>query len=1283
MEPPPSPLASYLVHSDSTADDDADTADDRVHSDASTAELAASVPPARSMLDDFRRGVLISDDDDDGTGSMESSGSSSWSDAVVPGRRRGGLLRRPHMPDWSPSASLERESASAAAAPLSGEEDSSGSSRGPTSQSPIRRKLPSSGRRPRGRAGERAPAALPAAAERAGVEVSPRCLDFGSVVQWCSSARVLSVHNPSRFAARLRGAIIGADGASAPGAFQLRLDAGWPVLPPMSTVSLEVSLAPLDVGTYAACLVVHATTDGGGSAQVAAVCDLRGCCAESPLQLSREQDGETPAALRFHNISADPIAFSVTADEPFRVSPSALTLHPGELHVSVIEPDSMSSNSPPAWVTVHDSTNANMHRLELSSGAAALDHVPVALEAPAARTAALDALARPSAIALADSIVARDTDGADRFALVGVNTEVHIEVHNAHSVPVQLTPRLSVGRASAVMTLKSAVPVMATSSAPSVFTICVCATEVGTYACELELLCMDKSFVSVPVRLKVEEENWVVDAGGGGSESLDFGTVDSHGLHVLSMQIHNRSLVPTAVQINLLGPENPSTGAALPRCFSVALDQPGSQDYAPASGENLPSDGDGLVVQLPACTDEGGRATVHVRFELPPDCRRTANESVIECSGLLRLQSFSPEGEPARAPKTVQQLELLAKAGTPRLQVPGGEQLLLFCIDSPSAGVCTQRLTLRNYGSVEASCQLSTTDESFHAEPQAIVVGPSKVVAVIVTFAALCIDARDREIEHGGQNTITGHLNVSTAYELFQVPLRAEIRTHPHLVCSAPVVNWGCVELGSTQRQSILVRNRSSFGCEIFAAIADLDGPEQPCPCPFAIEGDEIVHLHANAGHEIVLSFTPSEVAFVRHGLFIRDKCGRTYKIPLLGAGGKSQISLQLEHDARLLDFCSGALPGKPLRKTLRLHNNGTRTGFVHVDCTSANSDVVLVGPSNAASVVIAPNKSHEFVLERRQTDAASSTVHRETSLDVYCGDELARRRRRQCRHTRWAEDLGFSGFSPGRDAFDDTFYNEEFFVEPQQEEEDGVASTAHEEDTMFDDYFDEPIFEAQLKRLSVPLILKVDSAAGEDEGPHGPGIARLAEPSIPRIPLATKKAEEDVPTASRSPLSEHRKENYGVEQSQSQASSAQFTCFALMPRGYLLQCALTAGERIGTPRHPECLHTHVHRLEFPPTSLGASMTNQLELCNGHKREITVVGAPISLRKHTAPAIDTHKPALFCVCICSDGCHLSLCCPAPKISYTQQVANPAACEVRACCHGLRASAHAHFDDRAG
>jgi hypothetical protein len=54
--------------------------------------------------------------------------------------------------------------------------------------------------------------------------------------------------------------------------------------------------------------------------------------------------------------------------------------------------------------------------------------------------------------------------------------------------------------------------------------------------------------------------------------------------------------------------------------------------------------------------------------------------------------------------------------------------------------------------------------------------------------------------------------------QVYQVPLRAETYrgAHPHLICSAPVLNWGTVALGDTQCQRLLVRNRSTTRSPIF-----------------------------------------------------------------------------------------------------------------------------------------------------------------------------------------------------------------------------------------------------------------------------------------------------------------------------------------------------------------------------------------------------------------------------------------------------------------------------------
>lgn len=990
----------------------------------------------------------------------------------------------------------------------------------------------------------------------------------------------------------------------------------------ISVVVCQVELAPPIAGPCAATLVVHATTDGGGRSQVAAVCDLRGSCDASPLHLALERANEGtaksdigelhPLRLRLQNTSVRLIELLITADEPFETQTTALKLHPDEVYVASIERQSSQSDSVQvqhSCLTVRDKTNDNTHRLLLSdvlSTAETSAH-------PAAYAASHNATLgkSPPVAALAASISARAAGKSKWYGLVGVRIQVQVEIYNAHSQPMRLVPRLNQSgdattqdrSSGTTMSLESTEPIVATPSAPCTYVASICTAQAGTHAVELQLLCTDESFVVVPLTVQVEQANWFVD---GEADGLDFGTVDGHGSHFVSTQIHNRAAVPTVVRIFLDEEAGAARGATsrCSRCFFAALGHPG-EDISDENALRLES---GDRIQLPPCSDTAGSVTVYVGLH-PSDT--VGHESLIECRGSLRVESLRHDDE---EPKTAS-LRLHAQVGTPRLQVPGGEQLLLFCIESLTAKTSTQKLSLRNYGNVPAFCSLSTTNESFCVDPQAVVIGPSEVVEVRVTFAVELTSTDTRPEQ--ASDTITGHLEVTTKHMLFQIPLRAEIRTHPNLVCSAPVVNWGCVDIGATQRQSIVVRNRSNFRCEIFAAIANLDGPDLSRPSPFTIEGAEIVQLNGHARHEFVLTFTPVDVSFVRHGLFIRDKCGRTYKIPLLGAGGKSHFTLALEHGERAIDLSSDAPKTARVRKTLNLRNTGTRTGFVHVDCTSMGGDVVVVGPCNAASVVVAPNKSHEFVLETSwECSIATTSVRQVADLHIYCGDELARRRRRQCRHMRWSEELGCSGNSLGRDAFDDTFCNEQFFVEPHQ---DGAAG-AHE-DTMFDDYFDEPIFEAQLKRMSVPLIIGSEETIAQ---PPNPSSAATVDTN----PAPRNKATGTVTDAwmvSRIPLGESQVDNTR-EARKSQAAPEKngkpcmhdnlglCLCSAclLCPLAHQ-RCTLAVEKLAAVPRHPECLHAHTSGLEFPPTAVGETATAQLELCNGHRREITVVGMQHSL----------------------------------------------------------------------
>jgi hypothetical protein len=222
--------------------------EDSVSSDSSssTDALLTSVPPptvaALPNLTEFRSEVRAMHSDSDHE-DFEGS-SSSWScdsvSGVIPTRHvrpLRGSLRRPPMPDWSPPSF---GAAKAAPAASTASTDSTDSSCGPTSQSPIRRKRQSAGRRPRSMEVSSPRELSPATrADLASVEVFPCCLEFGHVVQWCRQVRTVSVHNPSsRFSAQLHGGIITDGNQGAP--YALQLDNGWPTLPPMSTVVLQV-----------------------------------------------------------------------------------------------------------------------------------------------------------------------------------------------------------------------------------------------------------------------------------------------------------------------------------------------------------------------------------------------------------------------------------------------------------------------------------------------------------------------------------------------------------------------------------------------------------------------------------------------------------------------------------------------------------------------------------------------------------------------------------------------------------------------------------------------------------------------------------------------------------------------------------------------------------------------------------------------------------------------------------------------------------------------------------
>ena len=185
-----------------------------------------------------------------------------------------------------------------------------------------------------------------------------------------------------------------------------------------------------------------------------------------------------------------------------------------------------------------------------------------------------------------------------------------------------------------------------------------------------------------------------------------------------------------------------------------------------------------------------------------------------------------------------------------------------------------------------------------------------------------------------------------------------------------------------------------NFSAKIIAAFAS-DGP-------FVIEGPEVVSLGPQAAHEFVIRYTPRAVELNRLGLFIRDAYGKTYRIPLLGCGGQSDIVLE---SAASLDFGTVAVGGTSATHTITLWNTGVRSGFVHLDSTDAKGQLAIAG----RSAVLAPGQAHSFTLAVAVADAPTlplTSVARQISLLLSCGDELLRLRRRRCLHARWQREL-------------------------------------------------------------------------------------------------------------------------------------------------------------------------------------------------------------------------------------------------------------------------------------
>jgi hypothetical protein len=158
----------------------------------------------------------------------------------------------------------------------------------------------------------------------------------------------------------------------------------------------------------------------------------------------------------------------------------------------------------------------------------------------------------------------------------------------------------------------------------------------------------------------------------------------------------------------------------------------------------------------------------------------------------------------------------------------------------------------------------------------------------------------------------------------------------------------------------------------------------------------------------------------------------------------------------------------------------------------------------------------------------------------------------------------------------------------------------------MFDDYFDEPIFEAQLRRFSVPVICR--AAPMPDVAAEDRSASQRQEQEEAVAEEEKGKGEEEEPSA-QLPATSPSEVSSEVSQSRAVLRS---TSNVVMNGERPTKPAVQPPKRRDAPRHPETLHLGDDHesacLEFPATSLGASTTVQLELCNGHRhKDVTCV----------------------------------------------------------------------------
>jgi len=212
----------------------------------------------------------------------------------------------------------------------------------------------------------------------------------------------------------------------------------------------------------------------------------------------------------------------------------------------------------------------------------------------------------------------------------------------------------------------------------------------------------------------------------------------------------------------------------------------------------------------------------------------------------------------------------------------------------------------------------------------------------------------------------------------------------------------------------------------------------------------------------------------------------------------------------------------------------------------------------------------------------------RQLTASISFGDELLRRRRRLCyRNRKHDANIETNGTTlpSARDEFDTTFLNEEHFVDPAQM----VDNTNVDGDAMFDDYFDEAIFEAHLRRIpifaqlqlqekhSTPLSTQTNTLGNRQPRRQPGSVAVKTARSAPgtRAPVVASK------TDCRADSAGQLVSRLGTSRADTKRTSR-------------------------TSRHPETLHVKAQSLQFNSCKLGSSIIAHLEICNGFRFDANV-----------------------------------------------------------------------------